>query len=322
MSNRSRPRNITNDLLCIPNTTGNDKPKRHAWTEPNVNISESGNDMMDEYCTKLMEMFPDYNASLVQDVLEHHKGNFDHALQALLEMVPVNLVQSSVSAIGKTKKQEPPSNSTPTKPIFMHPVRSIATVSETPKDDDCPTSTSSDWNVHKSRKKKHTAPKSSTDERGQTIRQQARALDTEHKSLLSVATSLRHKGRPAESNRLLLQAEQVKADRDALNQRAALAIFAEQNPRMDSVLSIDLHFLSEHEALHLLARHLPRLAASARREGERWVQVVVGAGTHSAGGRGVLEPAVEDWLRCRGVAVRRGDPGVLWAQASDVLRTA
>ena len=135
-----------------------------------------------------------------------------------------------------------------------------------------------------------------------------------------LATSLRHKGQPAESHRLLLQAEQVRADRDALNQRAALALFAEQNPHMDR--AIDLHFLAEHEALDLLARHLPRLAAAARRRGERWAQVVVGAGTHSVGGRGVLEPAVEDWLRCQGIAVRRGDPGVLWAQAADVLRDA
>ena len=195
---------------------------------------------------------------------------------------------------------------------------------EAPKDNEGSSAASSEWCVSKSRKKKPNSPKPSTDacEQGKTLRQKARALDSEHRRLLSAATSLRHKGRPAESNALLLQAEQVKADRDALNQCAALTLFAEQNPHISSVLSVDLHFLAEHEALALLARHLPRLAAAARRDGERWVQVVVGAGTHSVGGRGVLEPAVEDWLRGQGIAVRRGDPGVLWAQAADVLRDA
>ena len=332
-----RARNITRELLSISDTVEtkeSNKTKRNAW-------AIATGDMMDKNLTLLLALYPNFDTALVQGVLENHDGDLDRAADSLLEMTSV------ARGIAPNKTQAPTSFGTAQTPIFMRPVRSntsaaarlTQTTSENVKQattkkhvlpeapskvDEDASAACSEWFVSKSRKKKPSSPKPSADiqEQGKTLRQKARARDSEHRRLLSAATSLRHKGQPAQSNALLLQAEQAKADRDALNQRAALALFAEQNPHIDRALSVDLHFLAEHEALALLSRHLPRLAAAARREGERWVQVVAGAGTHSAGGRGVLEPAVEDWLRCKGIAVRRGDPGVLWAQAADVLRDA
>ncbi len=121
---------------------------------------------------------------------------------------------------------------------------------------------------------------------------------------------------------MLLQSKQAKAKRDALNQNSTLALFAEQNQLMESDLSIDLNYLAMHEALEQLARHLQRLTAVARSNCEQWVLVVAGVGMNSAGGCWVLEPAVEDCLRCVGVAVLQGGQGVLLAQATDLLRWA
>jgi DNA-nicking Smr family endonuclease len=336
MPSKSRnTRNITNELLCISETIekeGNDTPKQSAWAVPNSSTSKVAIDMWDTNLLTLMEMFPNCEASRVQALLEQHGDSFDRALEALLCMVNV-----------ASKIQEPASYEAAQKPIFMHPVRSNSPTAtlltqtspmnatqetakhhakpETPKDEERSTTACSEWCVRKPRKKKPSAPKASAEacESGKSLRQQARACDKTHKHLLSMATSLRHRGKPAESDLLLLHAEQVRADRDALNQRAARALFEEMNPQLDGALSIDLHYLAEHEALALLARHLPGLAAAARRSGTRWATVVTGAGTHSVGGRGVLEPAVEAWLRRHSIAVQRGDPGVLRARAADVV---
>ncbi len=112
--------------------------------------------------------------------------------------------------------------------------------------------------------------------------------------------------------RLTQQAEQLKAERDIMQRRAAETLFRERNPDPASALSLDLHFLSSAEAIEVLATHLPALAEAARAAKRRWVRLIAGAGLHSVG-TPVLYKAAEDWLRQWGAKVRAaaGEYGTL-----------
>lgn len=89
------------------------------------------------------------------------------------------------------------------------------------------------------------------------------------------------------------------------NVGAVRRIFAAKN-RGHAAGTVDLHGLRVGEALHIVDELLARNAGRGRR-----LRFVVGVGRGSAGGLGVLGPAVTQFLRRRGYNPSDGTPGVV-----------
>ena len=127
-------------------------------------------------------------------------------------------------------------------------------------------------------------------------------------------------GRKAEARTLADQGKAFDAEVAAANTRAARAIFEFRNPPPPEGSSdrIDLHGLRVQEALGFLDTRLQRFSADLARRPSATLEVVTGAGHHSAPGAGPrIRPAVQALLRSTGLAFgEEGNPGSFVVRAS------
>ena len=265
----------------------------------------------------LTSRFPSIREDVISDVLRCHLGNLEEATKSLTFISGEEKPQPAVDAAPKFMHPDPKSQADSSKPPCPETSDVILGTSSF--------NAESNWNVVKARKKM-TPPKriaadeapEQTKEPAATLRLRAQNLKDKTSLLCSTIASLHDKGQFGQVGPLLPLVTERLEQYARAKERAEEATFAENNVGMERALAIDLHFLSRRQAEARLAAHLPGLAAAARGRRERWVRIVTGAGTHSPGGRAVLEPAVLAWLEARGIPARADAAGVIKAEASAV----
>ncbi|ESL10297.1 hypothetical protein TRSC58_01973 [Trypanosoma rangeli SC58] len=151
---------------------------------------------------------------------------------------------------------------------------------------------------------------------GARLRKKADALATKRAELFDKATAKRNAGDVEAANKLVEEAQEAGRQMDEKNKAAAAAIAEHNNEAKGKGDNyFDMHGLRKEEAMSMLQSCVERLKAKPNGTVTE-LQLIPGAGHHSAPGKQALKAATEAYLNAEGIPFKAVSAGSLMASVT------
>jgi len=243
----------------------------------------------------LKEEFPGVSDELLEAIYEANQKDVNQTKQALKTLFQ----EPKLPPKPRTVPSEPPKNQKPVVPAPVTKPNESPVPKPPPSQPNEPSEEEFTF-ITRKKKKREFKPKNETE-----FRKEASQLVHLKNEYFRAATNAYLHGDGALAKQLSERGKHFSHLLKESHKRACAETYVNNTYRIDNVLTVDFHGVFVKEALEILEQVLLQDC------GVKMLRLITGVGKHSEGGKAKIKPAIEEFLRQRGLHFTEPRPGVL-----------